>query len=409
MPENLTDAQKAVRQQIVDYGRRWNYSDTMIEAAVQTAWIESRLGANTTNSQSSAVGIFQYLSGTWNDFHSVLDRNNTEHQIQAFYTDISRWSIQYKSLNQPNVPDHIDLKEFIYIKHHDGNYYYNYDNAPGLEIWNNSTFPGLDLKQNHFDITDYDFRAWLKSNTSGPASEGQFMEEVQSLFLNPGVPESGFTSWVSNARSFISSIWSFLSENAGKLIDATVNSLKNIANKLKDTVDTAEWGYYDPIVIDLDGDGIRTISADENNARFDLFVEDGFSAKHGWLSGDDAFLALDINGNGFIDDISEMFGDRNTRGYAALAVYDENGDGKIDTLDAIFSDLRLWQDINQDGVSSLDEVFSLQDLDISSLSLLAEVVNEYDNRNLIMERSTVEFNDGRSVYSADVAFAAYFG
>jgi hypothetical protein len=80
----------------------------------------------------------------------------------------------------------------------------------------------------------------------------------------------------------------------------------------------------------------------------------------GWPEGpDDAWLAMDRNGNGIIDDGSELFGNtRNLRsginakhGYEVLAELDDNLDGKIDEADPAFRALLLWGDANRNGVS----------------------------------------------------------
>ncbi len=124
----------------------------------------------------------------------------------------------------------------------------------------------------------------------------------------------------------------------------------------------------DPLILDLDGDGIETISIDDADLRFDL-DGDLFSERTGWLSGDDGFLVRDLDRDVDIEDISEMFGGPGQSGIEALAAFDLNRDGRIDASDAIWSELQVWRDIDGDGVSDAGELFSLDALGITSFSL----------------------------------------
>ena len=142
----------------------------------------------------------------------------------------------------------------------------------------------------------------------------------------------------------------------------------------------------DPLILDLDGDGIETVDIESSNIYFD---NDGdfFAERTGWLSGDDGFLALDHNENGKIDDISELFGNVGLSGFAELAQFDLNNDGRIDIADVIYADLKVWQDHNQDGASSDDEITSLSDLGIISISLETNELQNTTPQGAFLERS----------------------
>jgi len=147
----------------------------------------------------------------------------------------------------------------------------------------------------------------------------------------------------------------------------------------------------DPLVIDLDGDGIETVAIDMGRVWFDL-DGDRFAGRTGWL---EPVLSGAEGGNGRIDGISEMFGDRFQGGYAELAQYDSAGDGRITSADAIRADLQVWQDRNQNGVTDAGELSSLDALGIVSLSLASTPIGTTTPQGTQLIAGEVTFASGR--------------
>ncbi|MGN7932723.1 calcium-binding protein, partial [Sphingopyxis sp. 22461] len=189
-----------------------------------------------------------------------------------------------------------------------------------------------------------------------------------------------------------------------------VNSAIKASNGIEQYVNLALYaGFgmglsgFDPLVLDLDDNGYDLISREYSRAYFE-FDGDGFAENAGWVGGNDAFLVRDINGNGRIDDITEMFGNRTTSGFTALAALDSNSDGVFNSADAAFATVKLWKDANSDGVTDAGELISLADAGIVSISLTATTLPETDVRgNVIVREGSFTRADGTTGKVGDVA------
>ena len=140
---------------------------------------------------------------------------------------------------------------------------------------------------------------------------------------------------------------------------------------------------YDPLVIDLNNDGIKGTNLDYK-INFDL-DNNGFKEATSWIDNNDAFIAIDKNNNGTIDNGSELFGNKSIsnnayaytnpnakNGFESLKEFDSNNDGIIDEKDKEFTNLLLWQDKNSNGISETDELIKLSDkAEFANLNLLA--------------------------------------
>lgn len=134
-----------------------------------------------------------------------------------------------------------------------------------------------------------------------------------------------------------------------------------------------------PLIFDLDGDGIH-LSGYLDGVVFALRADRTWLWSWPVYGSDDAWLTLP-GSNGVVDGGSEMFGNNTLQpvggdpnGFRALSTYDTvafggNSDGKITAVDAVFPQLRLWRDVNRDGVSQSAELISMDRAGVRELSL----------------------------------------
>lgn len=166
-----------------------------------------------------------------------------------------------------------------------------------------------------------------------------------------------------------------------------------------------------PILVDVGGNGFNLTDV-QNGVGFDLDADGVISGRLSWTSSlsDDAWLSLDRNSNGTIDSGEELFGNFSPQadplggiernGFRALAEYDKfenggNGDGVISSLDGIFVSLRLWQDMNHNGVSEPNELHTLSDLGLATVDFDYRESRRTDEfGNIFKYRSKVKDDHG---------------
>jgi len=128
----------------------------------------------------------------------------------------------------------------------------------------------------------------------------------------------------------------------------------------------------DPIVLNFDTD---ICALEDQTFYFDLDA-DGEKDEITSLGAGSGFLALDLNGNGVIDDGRELFGTSSQNGFADLAKYDSDGNGWIDENDEVFQKLLIYCH----DASGRDTTFSLQEKGIGAICL-SNVTTEFGYKN----------------------------
>jgi Ca2+-binding RTX toxin-like protein len=159
----------------------------------------------------------------------------------------------------------------------------------------------------------------------------------------------------------------------------------------------------DPLIFDLDGDGIELMSVQDSNAHFD-YGGIGFAPKTGWVAASEGILIHDVDQNIAVTS-NELFGAVSGNAFNDLAAFDTNADGKVDSNDTNFSSLKIWIDADGDGQGDAGELVTLSSLDIKAINLTRTASGENLNGNTVVETASFVRNDDTTGMIAEVNFA----
>ena len=150
---------------------------------------------------------------------------------------------------------------------------------------------------------------WGDQLTGGQAEKGNSNEDPLSIFYHNG--DYMFEHMAKNPKTKATLFIYYKNNKIAEIKDFASGDLEIILSLVKvkgeegvappdGPVMALAYAMIDPIILDLDGDGVETVSL-ENGVYFD---HDGnlFAEKTGWAGADDAFLVWDRNRNGLIDD-----------------------------------------------------------------------------------------------------------
>ena len=155
----------------------------------------------------------------------------------------------------------------------------------------------------------------------------------------------------------------------------------------------------DPLVIDLTVNGLNLTALGSTSTYYD-FSGDGFATQTGWVGTGSGFLVVK-NADGSI----KMLGNDSINGFAALAAAFGSSNGTITASSTLFSQLMVWEDANGNGQVDAGELYSLQDLGITSINLSETTSGEVINGNTVVATISYTMADGQTGVIGEVDFA----
>ena len=332
--------------------------------AEHIAFIEAQRAVNESFAQLD--GFYENLGSQFADINAVRDGYAEENNPYASLSD-AQLNNAFSNLSQ----DSIQLLDFIGSNPHQ----YSQDTIDGTRY---SSDP--DQPAQLFDINTPEgaFQEALANpeyrNQLGQEAVVALFEAIPKAKLAIILKDHPILKQALENASFGDAIKESLfgDEGSGFNFPAWMDGLRDMFNDATDTPDpiltlrNIGMRGGDPLILDLNGDGVELVQLENSTARFDVNGDD-FATPTGWVNAEDGLLVLDKNSNGRIDSVNELFGNTTLTGFEELALYDSNLDGKINSEDDVFSDLKIWQDRNQDGISQASELTSLNNRQITAI------------------------------------------
>ena len=276
----------------------------------------------------------------------------------------------------------------------------SYDSMPQgyKDAYANAYAQNMNMNENGFNqnrnASDKEIQNWAQGKNIRDNNEGGWEDDLfDDLFQpdgNGGYEPNPNTSFMTNdgdlSKSERDKCLGYLSDND--------SSLGEIGEKFTDSKTSGIYAI-DPLLIDLDGNGIETTPLTDGMMMD--HDKDGFKELSAWVGGNDGILVYDKNKNGYIDNGNELFGDNYvksdgtvaTSGFDALSDLDTNKDGVINSSDENFSDLQV---IKADG-----SIISIEEAGIESINLTYQSKGDVDvNGNKLLGLGSYTTIDGET-------------
>lgn len=189
------------------------------------------------------------------------------------------------------------------------------------------------------------FRDWQQENTYntyGAAAQSEPYEMVKASSRTVSMRALTYsleTIHIENENTSFSTVGTVKTADGREInFNVNVGMSREFQTHFSEELQLASFTLCDPLVINLDSD---IADIEDQTFYFDLDA-DGEMDEVSQLGKGSGYLALDKNGDGVINDGSELFGTKSGNGFADLAKYDEDGNGWIDENDAIWDKLKIW-------------------------------------------------------------------